>query len=252
MRYKLLLLCCCWTQTQAADRPAELGVVTWNIHGARGGMDAIVDALRKLDADVICLQEAEKETEVSRGVSQAEEIARKLDRRCYAAGSSFATGGQQQMAILTRTPLRDTRTLDAGTGRIYGVSGLLETRGKAVRIYSVHLTGTWKTDLQHLTTTSAARFRESEHLCAELRKQKVLFVLAGDFNATPDMAEHRCLTKVSSPLPTTQPTFPSDQPRLRIDEVYTSRGVRVVKHRVESGRASDHRAITVQVELNAQ
>ena len=57
---------------------APLRIVTWNIHECESGVAAIADELARLDADVICLQEAVRSRPGGRQADQAREIA---DRR---------------------------------------------------------------------------------------------------------------------------------------------------------------------------
>jgi endonuclease/exonuclease/phosphatase family metal-dependent hydrolase len=96
---------------------ATLSVVTWNIHGCRGGLDAVAAGLQRLNGDIVCLQEAESDSPQARGFSEAERIAERLAMRCVSAGSALDEGGKQEMAILSRLDLHDVVPLDAGTGR---------------------------------------------------------------------------------------------------------------------------------------
>ncbi|MDM8006973.1 MAG: endonuclease/exonuclease/phosphatase family protein [Phycisphaerae bacterium] len=235
-------------QTRPSSQQPRLRVVTWNIHGCTAGVDGIVDELRKIDADIICLQEAEVGTARAEGADQAALIAERLGMKQYSAGSRFAEGGgEQRMAILARGELEQTGPLDAGTGRVYGVSAVTRWNGRPLRVVSIHLTSTYRVDLRHAAETSRARFKEASDLAARLKKWTEDVVVAGDFNAIPGSPEHVALAGGLKRVPTTQPTFPSDRPRLPIDHMYLSDGLRADRRVVRDSLASDHRAVVVEL-----
>lgn len=235
-------------QTQPSTEQPALRVVTWNIHGCAAGVDGILDELRKIDAEIICLQEAEAGTSCTGGADQAALIADRLGMTQFSAGSQFAEGGgEQRMAILARGELVQTGSLDAGTGRIYGVMAVVRWNGKPLRIVSIHLTSTYRIDLRHAAETSRARFKEASDLAGRLKDWGEYVVVTGDFNAVPGSPEHNAMSQSLKRVPTTQPTFPSDRPRLPIDHVYLSEGLRFHRWAVRDSPASDHCAVIVNL-----
>ena len=220
--------------------PASLRLVTWNIHGCTPGIDKVTEELRETRADVICLQEAESPPPRSEQPDQPVVIAERLGMRQFSAGSNLPGGDEQRMAILVRGTLDGCESLDADTGRIYGVTAVATWQGRPVRIVCVHLTSSYRLDLAHAARTVIARNKEAEDLANRLSRWKEPLVLAGDFNAVPGMNEHERLSRVAIRASTTQPTCPSGHPVLAIDHVYHTAGLRAESCRVQDTEASDH------------
>lgn len=223
-----------------ASAPRPLRVVTWNIAGCALGLDGIVEELRRQDADVICLQEAEKGTARLDGADQAAVIAGQLGLHHAAAGSAFKTGGEQREAILARWPLKQVKPLDAGSGRVYGLTATVARDGQPLRIVCIHFTCTFKPDPTHILRTCKARAAEAAHLANLVAKWTEPLIAAGDFNAVPGSADH---AKIASRLPratTTQPTYPARRPGIAIDHVYHSKDLTPARVEVIDSKASDH------------
>lgn len=230
------------------NRPSPtLRVVTWNIHGCTNGMDPIVNGLQRLDPDLICLQEAEVGTARTGGVDQAAQIAQQLGMQEYSAGSPLPNGGQQCMAILCKQPLREPTMLDAGTGRVYGVTAAIPWQGRSLRIVCVHLTSSYRLDPKHVLKTSQARLKEAADLAKCLQQWPGQCIVAGDFNSTPGMPAHDRVAGHLAGTPTTQPTYPSDNPLLPIDHVFCSNGLRVTHVAVGATHASDHLPVLMEI-----
>lgn len=237
----LLLVTSC-SNRQAAVEPRELSlrVVTWNIHGCATGIDSIIEELRRFDADVICLQEAWAGTADGKPLDQPASIARTLEMHQASAGSALVDRVEQRMAILSRGEITDVETLDAGTGRIYGVAGTIRCGDRQVRIFCIHLTSSDRVDFRDALNTSRARYAEAYHLSDLLTHSPVEAILAGDFNSLPGMPAHDLIAReLITPNPGV-PTFPSTMPVVALDHVYHSRGLRMKRGAVGRSRASDH------------
>jgi len=223
-------------------------LVTWNIHGCPAGVDGIVDELRRIDADIICLQEAEVGTAHADGADQAALIAERLGMKQYSAGSRFAEGrGEQCMAILARGELEQTGPLDAGTGRVYGVTTVLQGEHPPLRIVSVHLTSTYRMDVRHAADTTSSRLKEASDLAHRVKNWPEAVIVAGDLNSVPGLPEHAVLSRHLKRVPATQPTYPSDSPRLPLDHVYRSAALRAHRWKVIRSVASDHCPLLVEI-----
>jgi len=222
---------------------ANLRVLTWNIQGCAGGLEAVLDDLRRHNADIICLQEAEVGTEHVAGADQAALIAKRLDFHAVSAGSAFARGGEQRMAILARQPLQNPEPLDAGTGRIYGITALARFDGQPIRVVCIHLTNSYWRGFKHALSDSSAPVGESADLARRLKAWSEPVILAGDFNAVPGMREHNLIAGRLTRVPSTQPTFPANRPVLAVDHIYCSTDLRPAQLRTAVSRASDHRPL---------
>lgn len=229
----------CREQT-AEKRETTLRVVTWNIHGCAAGMAPIVNELRQLDADVICLQEAETGTAHAGGRDQAADIAQQLGMRYFAAGSSLPQGGEQRMAILFKKGLDSTAILDAETGRIYGVTATIRWQDRSIRIVSVHLTSSYRTEFAHVMKTSVARNREATDLAGRLADWAGDFIIAGDFNSTPGLPAYNRIAERATRSTSGEPTYPSNEPSLSIDHVFHSKELELQHAQVVHSPASDH------------
>jgi len=86
-------------------------VLTYNIHHGEGtdevfDYDRLAGVIKKLEPDVVALQEVDYGTERASGVDQAKRLA-KLCRMHYAFGQAMPhQGGQYGEAILSRFPIR--------------------------------------------------------------------------------------------------------------------------------------------------
>ncbi len=234
----------------SADRSGRLKVVSWNIHGCISGIQGVIDQLQRLHPDLVCLQEAEVTPEAD-DVRQPQTIAEALGMRQYSAGSKLPNGREQRMAILFRGDIANPEALDAGTGRIYGVTGLIRMDGTEMRVICLHLTSSYRTEIRHLLRTSAARGKEAQHLAARLRAWPAPIIVAGDFNSTPGMDDHDTVAAGLRAEPTTRPTFPSDHPRLAIDHVYVSPPHRIESRSTPPTSVSDHLPVVALIILGS-
>ncbi len=234
--------------------PGEAGqgfrVLTWNIQGCARGVDPVLLELQQHNPDIICLQEAEVGTEHTNGADQAAVIAKRLHLYQCSAGSAFAkANGEQHMAILARRQLENIEPLDAGTGRIYGVTAITRLQGRPTRVVCIHLTNSYWRGLQHALTSANPSTREAADLARRLKGWAGPVVLAGDFNAVPGAREHDLLARQLQRVPTTQPTYPADQPRLAVDHVYHSTDLQPTRFTSPQTKASDHRPVIAELRL---
>ena len=239
---------------QAAE-PLRVRVLTYNIqHGE--GTDGKIDlartaaVIKRLTPDLVALQEVDKATTRSRGVDQAAELG-KLTGMHVAFGKAMDfAGGQYGEAILSRYPLTEVQ-----------VHNLPFTEGCEPRCaLAAHVrlgddgpefvfAGT---HLEH--AKAPVRLCQAQKLNPALAAKNTLpTILAGDFNDVPDSPAIKVLqphwTDATAGQP--QPTWPSDQPRMKIDYVFfrPTDGWRVVEKQVsDESIASDHCPLLVVLE----
>jgi len=226
-------------EPEAANRPRRLRVVTWNIHGCASGIQGVIEQLQRLHPDLVCLQEAEA-APAADNIRQPQAIAEALGMRQYSAGSKLPNGREQRMAILLRGDIDKPEPLEAGTGRIYGVTGLIRLNSTEIRVVCLHLTGSYRTEIRHLLKTSAARSREAQHLAALVQSWSSPTIVVGDFNSAPGMVDHDAIARRLRAAPTTRPTYPSDRPLLAIDHVYVPSPMRIESLSTQPTTVSDH------------
>ncbi len=186
-------------------------VATWNLWGRYGPWEArlptIIETLRRVDADIVGLQEVWEDDRRS----QAQEIAEALGFAA-AGGVVYAAnlerdGARSGNAVLSRWPLAmsEVRTLprvagdaadDEGEERLCVLAEVAGPRGP-IQVYCAHLS--WRGD------HSAVRQAQAAEICRFVREKRPRpfpAVLLGDLNADPDSDELRMLTgQTTVPVP---------------------------------------------------
>jgi endonuclease/exonuclease/phosphatase family metal-dependent hydrolase len=189
-------------------------IATWNIWGRYGPwaarMAAITETLRRVDADIVCLQEVWDHG--GEGRNQARELADTLGyaEPLYAHNLEWPDGTRSGNAILARWPRRRDGVLvlprraaapvdtidEEGEERLCLFAELDGPRGP-IQMYCAHLS--WRGD------HGAVRRLQVAAICDWVKAQRPRSfpaVLCGDLNAPPDSDEIRMLTaKAPVPVP---------------------------------------------------
>jgi endonuclease/exonuclease/phosphatase family metal-dependent hydrolase len=183
-------------------------IATWNLWGRYGPWEerlpAITETLRRVDADIVGLQEVWE----GDGRSQASELAAALGyaEPVYAANLE-RDGARSGNAVLSRWPIgrREVRRLpregagavdDEGEERLVVLAEVEGPRGP-IQVFCAHLS--WRGD------HSGVRQEQVAAICGfvrESRPRSFPAVLLGDLNADPDSDEVRILTgQRAAPVP---------------------------------------------------
>jgi endonuclease/exonuclease/phosphatase family metal-dependent hydrolase len=221
-------------------------------HGAWSERRAlIVEAIRRVDADVVALQAVER----SNGHSQAAELAAALNYEYAdfvaavktgpaAKGSAFI--GRRRLMDLAVQRLRHRGDHEDGDRRVV-LRARIQTRGGDVDIYSAHFSWIEAQAMDNVADTLAFVAPGPA-------------ILLGDLNSQPDSAPMRELVRAGwidmwRELHQDDPgyTFEADRPTMRIDYVLASRDVRpriksIERVGAEKGRPprlSDHLGLVV-------
>jgi len=230
---------------KAVPAQTTLRIAAYNIRHGRG-MDDRVDltriarVLRSLDADVIALQEVDKNTERTGSVDQVARLAELLEYRGFHGAHRPFQGGEYGNAILTRLPVLAVATHPipeaAGSRLAVHEVQVAGPRGP-VSVVSVHLAG-----------APEERHAQADSLTKVFLDSDRAVVIAGDFNSRRGdrvmeriRRDWRILEKEGDP-----DTFPSDAPDREIDFVAMlgTDSFELVEHVVvDEGVASDHRPI---------
>jgi endonuclease/exonuclease/phosphatase family metal-dependent hydrolase len=172
-------------------------VVTLNFWGVEPPLDRrlalATRQLRALDPDVVCLQEV-RPLDGMDGRTTADVMASELRMHAHYARAVAWQGGEEGLAILSRAPLVDTRTLPLPDARETEarilLSGQVASEGGPIWVHCTHL--------HYRLDDGVARERQVAAIDAAIRAlgratTDAPQILCGDFNATADADEMRFL-----------------------------------------------------------
>jgi endonuclease/exonuclease/phosphatase family metal-dependent hydrolase len=220
---------------------ADLRVLAWNVHGFRAGHARIGEVIAEQGPDVALLNEA----------GYLRFRSRRLGSR---VGMRVASGGGLRTripnAVLVRSPWRlvDYRVEvlpRSGSELRRGV--VLATVGRAGRRIL--------TAAVHLGLSGRERIRHAEVLTDLLVAHRHPVILGGDLNEGPDgpaasWVAERFWDALGGAGDAEALTFPSADPRARIDYVFVSDGLAVERAWVAGdAEASDHLAVVADLRL---
>jgi endonuclease/exonuclease/phosphatase family metal-dependent hydrolase len=241
-------------------------ILTYNVHrclGRDGHLSParIAEVIAACEADIVALQELDIGRVRSGGVDQAEAIARELGMHMHFHPALTVMEEQYGDAILTTRPSKLVR---AGALPCWGGRRFVEPRGALWACVNVG-----GADIQiintHLGLRGPERLMQVDALLGPdwLRharcQEPVIF--AGDLNAIPRSRVYRKLAaqfrdaQLAQRSRRQQATYPSGAPFLRLDHVFVSRSIEVV--RAEAIRtplarlASDHLPLLVEFHVVA-
>jgi endonuclease/exonuclease/phosphatase family metal-dependent hydrolase len=253
----LLLLAACASAppagTAESDAPLVWRVVSYNIRhgeGADGRLDLARTAavLRRLDPDVVALQEVDERVERTAGVDQAARLGALLGMD-HAFGSFMDyQGGRYGLAILSHCEIRRTESVRLTDGNEPRVALVVEVAGvndSTLTVVDVHFD--WVAD-------DGFRFTQAGEVARHLDRVDGRWILLGDFNDQPGSRTldlfHARAHEAAKPRDR-RFTFPSGAPEREIDFIFAApadawraRSVEVVAETV----ASDHRPVVAELE----
>lgn len=227
---------------------ADVDVASYNIRHGRGmdnrvALERTAGVLRSLDADIIGLQEVDRNVERSGRVDEPALLGNLLGMHHAFGAFMDYQGGRYGLAILSRYPIASSREIPLPTGeepRVALAARLVLPSGDTITAINVHFD--W-------VENDAARVRQARTLSVVLDTLSDPWLLMGDFNDGPDSRTLRVFEGMVHPAsrPTDSTfTFPSNAPEREIDYIFAQQSerwrtstVRVVVDSV----ASDHRPV---------
>ena len=212
-------------------------VATWNVHGLRGGLDAVARIVRDEAVDILLLQESGPR------------------RRLRALGAVLGMvvcddppafpRRRIQNAVLVRQPrrVRSHRLARFHGGSVVHPRGALITRLDDLTVISVHL-----------GMAGAERGRHVEELLEILGRADEPIVIGGDLNTHPEDAVSAAIAASYLDVWTLAgngegSTFPSREPSARIDYLFTGSAVHALRARTAGGMVSDHLMVIADLQV---
>ena len=225
----------------------RIRVLAYNIKHGRGN-DGQVDlertaaVIRRLNPDVVTLQEVDNKAERSGKVDEAKRLSDLTGLQHQAFGSFFDfQGGEYGMAIISRYPLSDIENLRLPDG----------AEPRTALIATVEAPKRFQLAGVHFYATEEQRLAQSKKLLENLKDGDLPIVIAGDFNSRPKSSVLELFADWTIPdKGDDHLTFSSDEPRSEIDfvlfrptDAFEVREIDVVHEPV----ASDHRPLTIDL-----
>lgn len=241
---------------RARGRTRNVRVMSYNVHVGIGmdkrlDLRRVAEVIRRERPDLVGLQEIDRGTQRTNRVDQIAELAR-LTRMHYAFAPNLNfQGGWYGVAILSRFPIlasEHARFLHRREAERRGYLRVeIEIGGRPLSFVTTHL------DYQH----DDNRLYETEQLLRAVAGVAAPLVVAGDFNDEPAGQSYKLMLSrfadawAASGAAGAGPTYPADAPRKRIDYIFHAPAGRTRTRRawVVESRASDHRALVAEIEL---
>jgi len=246
----------------------DITFLQWNIWYDED-IQKVASFLLDNKADIICLQELSYNNPEQAHPDGPPYIAEQLGYTYYVKKlHPYEVQGQTVTTangIFSKYPIKSCRFIwvnePTGVGgfadeyRAY-LEVVLDIEGKEVTVGTVHMS---YTDRFQVTER---KHQETDKLVAELKKQKSNFIFSGDLNVTPDSytvkSINELLNNAGPPINektwTTKPFsyngFEETKRKWRLDYIFTSKDVRVLKAKIEETSASDHLPISATVRFS--
>ena len=226
--------------TACRQHHSELLVMTYNVRHC-AGMDLVVDydrtakVIRQQQPDVVALQELDSMTGRSGHCYQLGELARRTGYESVFGPAIDYDGGKYGVGILVNeTPLS---------------TKCIPLPGEEDRVLLVVELKDYVMACTHLDLEEEARLASLPLIVEEARRWQKPFVLAGDWNDSPDSALLQKLMQSFILLSLPAPSYPADDPQECLDyiAVYRGRPANGLESLViEEPEASDHRPVVMR------
>lgn len=229
---------------------ASTRILTYNIHAGRDAsgvdnLERVASIIRSSKADIVLLQEVDRNTARSGNVDQLAELTRRTGMHGVFGKSLDYQGGEYGIAILSRWPIvaHEVVPLRVEPPQVRA-GGSIEPRiALIVTTHGLRIANT------HLDASREDRYRMQE--VPQLLSAARGLITGGDFNSTPDSAVHDEVVRAG--LRDAWPecgagnslTYPATPPEKRIDYVFLNRATRCRSALVLDTDASDHRPVLI-------
>lgn len=238
----MALMLWCITLTVLGQDPVQ--VMTYNVRHC-AGMDLVLDYDRTANViamqkpDVVALQELDSMTSRSEHRYQLGELASRTQYYPVFGSAIDYDGGKYGVGILTRE-------LPLSTKRI-------PLPGEEPRLLLVVEVHDYVIACTHLDLEEEQRLASVPLIVEEAQRWQKPFILAGDWNDSPDSQLIQEMSKYFIIHSGNDATYPADIPQECIDYIATFKGQSVEtieSHVIDEPAASDHRPVLVRMQLH--
>jgi len=231
----------------SGTRGKQIIILTYNVRNCKGldnktDYQRVADVIKRIDPDIVALQELDSATQRSNGIVVLNELA-KLTNMYPVFGSSIAfQGGKYGIGILSKEKPRQWRSVPL-PGREEKRSLLIVELKDLVICCS------------HFSLNNEDRLESAKIINETFANASKPVILAGDLNAPPESEVIRTLeekwTMLNDPA---IPTIPADNPRRCIDYIFflknQKENITLIETKVEQESvASDHLPVWVKIIL---
>lgn len=261
----LLAACAGAGAGQGASGGREVTVLVYNIHAGmdtarQSNLERVAELVRRTGADLVLLQEVDRNTQRSGPTDQPAVLAR-LTGYSVAFGRTIGfQGGDYGIALLSRWPIRRDTLIHLTVTAPLGLTtegreqrgvllAMVDAPGGPLAVLNTHLDASredvWRVQEIGGVLQAAAGVERG-----------VPLIIGGDLNALPESPIHQRMGAAGFrdawPECGTGDgmTFPVNAPARRIDYLYLDQALRCVDARVLADYSSDHRPLLVRIRLN--
>jgi len=239
----------------SSNEQKHITIGTFNIHHgvdrqSKESLDALIDEIKASGAQIIALQEVDRNNFRSGFKDQVKEIAKALSFS-YAYGETInILGVKYGNAFVSAYPIIEEDNIALPTASLEG-RGLLKVKiDLGDHIYRFYTT--------HLGLSAKEREQQIAVINREISDAPLKVILMGDFNAQPEYLEMKKIhsglqdaAQVASQENLFTFAYNSTIPNIRIDYIYTSKDVSVIKHWVNPSSISDHNMVLARIDLSS-
>lgn len=209
-----------------------LSIVSYNIHSGkdflwRKRLDEMIDTLRELDADIICIQEIHQNCKFG---NQVDCIARSLSMHSFFSPSIAIADGGYGNALFTNLPISSTsiHNLPSKQEARRLLDCKIKLEDKEVNVC-----------VTHLSLDKISRRNQQLYLSEQLHTRRVeSFLIAGDFNTTTPNLPSYLIDCAKAKGQEKKPTLLL--PPFRLDYIFATPDWQVIDYQVVDVRWSDH------------
>ncbi len=240
---------------QQSDSKRIIRVLSYNIyHGETMNHDfdleRIADVIKSVSPDIVALQEVDFRTRRAKDMDLVTRLGYLTGMQALFGRAMEYDGGEYGEGILSRFSFQETKNNPLPHSPGHEPRAALEVLVELPLGDEIIFVGT---HLDH-TRDQTDRIVQARRINKLFKKTKKPTLLAGDLNATPESDPMKILSKfwADASASDPQPTFPSSNPRRRIDYVLFRPASRwkVLETRVIDEKvASDHCPLLVVLEL---